>query len=100
MANGTVDEKVARADRIREQSLKSQKTAELNRRATLNAIEGLREDTRSLPPYREEMDSVSEVTANWGPVKVHAKALPQWALGLTLLILAIAAAIVLVMRVR
>ena len=100
MANGTYDEKIARADRIKEQSLKSQRTAELNKRATMNTIASLREDTRSLPVYREEMDSVSEVTVNWGPMKAHVKALPPWMLGAAIIILTIAAAIVLVMRVR
>lgn len=100
MANGTIDEKIARADRIREQSLKSQRTAELNKRATMNTIASLRSGGRELPLYREEMDSVSEVTVDWGPMKAQAKAIPQWALGLAIVALAIAAAIVLVMRVR
>ncbi len=52
---------------------------------------------RELPPYRAELDS--EITVN-RTVGLHAKGVPPWALGLTLLILAIAAAIVLVMRVR
>ena len=63
MANGTVHEKVARADRIREQTEKNRRTAELNSRATANAIAALRGE--ELPTYREEMDS-GEVTLNTG----------------------------------
>lgn len=83
MANGTHDEKLARADRIREQSLKAQQRAEQHRKATMNAINRLRE----LEPYREDMDSVSEVTIGTDGVKAKA---PPWAL-LALGILALVA---------
>lgn len=93
MANGTVSEKVARADRIREQSEKSARAAELNRRATANAIAALRGE--ELPPYREEMDS-GEVTVN--TKGLHAKGVPPWSLGAAILALAVAGAIVAVLR--
>lgn len=77
MANGTTDEKLAHADRIAEQSAKAAKRAEQNRRGTQNAIANL----RNLPgsqPYREEMDSNSEVTI--GKEGIKAKGLPPWAI--------------------
>lgn len=95
MANGTIDEKIARADRIREQSMKAERVADLNRRATANAIAALR--GRELPPYREEMDS-GEVTVNTGVFQGSLKGVPPWALGAALVALAIAGAIVAVLR--
>lgn len=95
MANGTIDEKIARADRIREQSQKSARAADLNRRATANAIAALR--GRELPPYREEMDS-GEVTMNTGPFQGAVKGVPRWALGFAIVALSVAGAIVAVLR--
>ena len=55
--------------------------------------------SRDLPAYREEMDSVSEVTVGFGEkVKVGAKGIPPKALGFALGVLAIAAAIVAILR--
>ncbi len=76
MANGTHDEKLARADRIAEQSAKAARKAEQNRRGTQNAIANLRGS--QLQPYREEMDSNSEVTI--GKEGIKAKGLPPWAI--------------------
>ena len=78
MANGTRDEKVARADRITEQSAKAQRTAEQNRKGTQNAIAKLRRSagviTPGSEPYRAEMDSVSEVTIGKEGVKLKSRA--------------------------
>lgn len=79
MANGTTDEKLARADRIAEQSAKAQHSAEQNRKATQNAIRNLRESNQLVvqpgsEPYSEEMDSVSEVTIGKDGVKVKSRA--------------------------
>lgn len=95
MANGTTDEKVARADRIREQSEKAQRAAELNRRATANAIAAIR--GRELPPYREEMDS-GEVTVNTGVFQGSVKGVPRWALGLAIVGVAAAAIAIALLR--
>ena len=55
--------------------------------------------SRELPAYRDELDSVSEVTVGIGErVKVGAKGIPPKALGLTLVILALAAAAVAILR--
>lgn len=62
MANGTTDEKLARADRIAEQSAKAQKAAEQHSKATRNAIANMRE--RPLKPYRDEQDSETELSVN------------------------------------
>ena len=77
MANGTPDEKVARADRIAEQSAKAQRAAEQSRKATQNSIANLRragEITPGSEPYRAEMDSVSEVTIGKEGVKLKSRA--------------------------
>lgn len=88
MANGTIHRTIARADRLREQQKPDQQ-------ATTNAINNLRE----LPMYREEMESNSEVTVGFGEkLKVGAKGIPSKALGAALIILAVAAAIVAVLR--
>ncbi len=88
MANGTIHREIARADRIREEAKQDQ-------RATKNAITNLRE----LPPYREEMESNSEVTVGIGEkVKVGAKGIPPKALGFAIGVLAIAASIVAILR--
>jgi cobalamin biosynthesis Mg chelatase CobN len=78
MANGTTDERLARADRIAEQSNKAQRAAEQSRKATQNAIRNLRETQQLVTqpgsePYREEMDSISEVTVNREGVKIKAR---------------------------
>lgn len=84
MANGSHDEKIARADRIAEQSAKAQRAAEQHRKATQNAIANLRR-TR-LASYSDE-DEHSEVTI--GKEGIKAKGLPPWALlGLALIALA------------
>ena len=59
MANGTTDEKTARADRILEQSAKAQRAAEQSRQGTQNAIRNLRESAQlarqpGSEPYREK----------------------------------------------
>lgn len=72
MANGTSDEKLARADRIKEQSVKAQKRAEQHQKATANAIAAIR--NRELPAYRDSMDS-GEVTANTSGL--HLKGIPR-----------------------
>ena len=95
MANGTIDEKVARADRIREQTEKSNRTAELNRRATANAIAAFRGE--ELPPYREEMDS-GEVTLNTSLIQGSVKGIPRWALGLAIVAAVVVGTIVAVLR--
>lgn len=96
MANGTHDEKLARADRIAEQSAKAARKAEQNRRGTQNAIANLRGS--QLQPYREEMDSNSEVTVDLKNLQGQAKGIPSRALGVAIIILAIAAAVVAVLR--
>ena len=95
MANGTTNEKLARADRIREQSEKSARAADLNRRATANAIAALR--GRELPPYREEMDS-GEVTVNTGVFQGSVKGIPRWALGLAIVAAALVGTVIAVLR--
>lgn len=82
MANGSSYEGPARADRLRE------KYERMHRRAQgkLDAVP----ISRELPAYREELDSVSEVTVGIGErVKVGAKGIPGKALGATFIILAI-----------
>lgn len=92
MANGTTHREIARADRMRERQAQEQK-------ATQNAIGNIRELTRELPPYREELGSNSEVTMGFGEkVKVGAKGIPPRALGFSIGVLAIAAAIVAILR--
>jgi hypothetical protein len=69
VANGTSDEKVARADRIAEQSRLAQAKAKQEQQATANALANMRRLAEpGTEPYREEMDSVSEVAA--GPFKM------------------------------
>lgn len=62
MANGSSHEGPARADRIREELRK-------NRELRLEAL------APGSQPYREEMDSVSEVTANASGL--HARGIPK-----------------------
>lgn len=88
MANGTTDEKIARADRIAEQSRLAQAKAEQDRQATANALANLRRLQPGQEPYREEMDSVSEVTIGKEGLKV--KSHSPW-LTLALAALALAA---------
>src|SRR5690348_3714299 len=75
MANGTTDEKTARADRILEQSAKAQRAAEQSRQGMQNAIRNLRESVTqpASEPYRAEMDSVSEVTVGKEGISVKAR---------------------------
>lgn len=94
MANGTHDEKLARADRIAEQSAKAARKAEQNRRGTLNAIANLRNSPTG-EHYRVEMDSGEIDLEKLG---VKATGIPRWALGVAIVTLAIAAAIVAVLR--
>lgn len=88
MANGSSFEGPARADRLRE------KYARMHKR-TQDKLDAARE----LSPYREEQDSVSEVTVGIGErVKVGAKGIPPLALGAALVVLALAAAVVAILR--
>ena len=74
MANGTSDEKVARADRIAEQSRLAQAKAKQEQQATANALANMRRLAEpGDEPYRAEMDSVSEVTIGREGVKVKAR---------------------------
>lgn len=91
MANGSHHEGPARADRLREKYARLHKRAQ----AKLDRVP----ISRDLPAYREEMDSVSEVTVGFGEkLKVGAKGIPGKALGASLIILAVAAAIVAILR--
>lgn len=88
MANGTIHREVARADRIREGQKPEQQ-------ARKNAISNLRD----LPIYREEMESNSEVTVGIGDkVKVGMKGLPGRGLIVVLVILAVGAVAVAVIK--
>lgn len=92
MANGTIHKEIARADRIREAQGQHQK-------ASRNAIANLREAIPGSEQYREDMDSVSEVTVGIGErVKVGAKGIPPKALGFAIAVLALAAAVVAILR--
>lgn len=94
MANGTSDEKVARADRIAEQSRLAQARAKQEEQATANALANLRRLQPGQEPYREEMDSVTETELKLGKDGVSAKLknAPPWViLILTLAVLALAA---------
>lgn len=89
MPSGSSTPEVARADRIREKAAQK-------RRGTRNAIAALRTAPGS-QPYREEMDSVSEVTA--GPQGISARGIPREAwkwigVGIALSIVLIAASLV------
>jgi hypothetical protein len=83
VANGSTDERIARADRIVEQSRKAQERAEQHRKGTVNAIAAVRR--AQLPSYTDE-NEISEVTI--GKEGVKAKAPPWTLLGLALLALA------------
>ena len=74
MANGTADEKIARADRIAEQSRLAQAKAKQERQATANALANMRRLAEpGAEPYRAEMDSVSEVTVGREGIRVKAR---------------------------
>lgn len=86
MANGTTKESIARADRMRERQ-------EQDQRATRNALEQLRRTAPGSQPYREEMDSVSEITAGTDGLK--AKGIPRegwkvisWGIALSIVLIA------------
>ena len=100
MANGTVDEKVARADRIREQSAFEQKRAEQNRRGTQNALAALKESVKpGTEPYRVEMDSVdSTVTAPWVTAKLPLPRMARMAIGFGLGFLLVCCGVWLLLR--
>ncbi len=92
MANGTTKREIAQADRMRERQEQDQK-------ATRNALDALRRAAPGTQPYREEMDSVSEVTA--GTNGFSAKGIPKegWKViswGFAIGIILIAAAIVVI----
>ena len=88
MANGSSHEGPARADRYREKY-------ERMFRRTQSKLDAVRE----LAPYREEMDSVSEVTVGIGDKhKVTAKGIPPLALGAAIVVIALAAAAVAILR--
>ncbi len=91
MANGSHKEGPARGDRIREKYAPMFKRTQ----AELDKVPL----SRDLPAYREDMDSVSEVTVGFGErVKVGAKGIPPKALGAALVVLALAAAVVAILR--
>lgn len=93
MANGSSHEGPARGDRYRDKYARMHKRTQ----AKLDKVP----ISRDLPAYREEMDSHSEVTVGIGErVKVGAKGIPPRALGAVLIILALAAAIVAIVRAR
>lgn len=75
MANGSRKEGPAHADRLREKYAK-------HKRLTQKALDDARNPVSSHPPgpepYREEMDSVSEVTLGREGIKV--KSMPAWVL--------------------
>ncbi len=94
MANGTKHESIARADRIRERQ-------EQDQRATRNALEALRRTAPGSEPYREEFDSVSEVTA--GPQGLKARGIPREAwkwigVGIAVFLVCLGAAVVMAAR--
>lgn len=94
MANGTKSEKIARADRIAEQSRLAQAKADQDRQATANALENLRRLQPGQEHYREEMDSVTETELTVGKdgVTTKLKGAPPWLiLVLSLAALALAA---------
>lgn len=93
MASGSKFEEVARADRMRERQAQE-------RKATRNGLNNLRAKLKAGElPYREEMDSHSEVTVGFGEkLKVGAKGIPPKSLGVALIILSLAAAVVAVLR--
>lgn len=80
MANGTSDEKVARADRIAEQSRLAQARAKQEEQATANALANLRRLQPGQEPYREEMDSVTETEATIGKsgISLALRKAPPW----------------------
>jgi hypothetical protein len=91
LANGSHREGPARADRLREKYARLHKRAQ----AKLDRVP----ISRDLPAYREEMDSVSEVSVGFGEkVKVGAKGIPGKALGAALVILAIGGVIVAILK--
>lgn len=91
MGNGSHKEGPARGDRYREKYERMFRRTQ----AKLDRVPLSRE----LPAYREEMDSVSEVTVGWGDkVKVGAKGIPGKALGAALVILAIGAVVVAIVK--
>lgn len=94
MANGSSHEGPARGDRYREKYARNFRRTQ----AKLDKIP----ISRDLPAYREEMDSVSEITVGIGErVKVSAKGpVPARALGAVLLILALAVAVIAIVRAR
>lgn len=74
MANGTKHEKLARADRIAEQSRLAQAKAKQEQQATANALANMRRLAEpGAEPYRAEMDSVSEVTVGKEGISVKAR---------------------------
>lgn len=95
MANGTTDEKLARADRIKEQSARAQQQAEQHQKATRNAIASIREilPDRDLPPYRAEMDSSSELTAPGITAKMPLPERARLAIGYALAVVLVATGI-------
>lgn len=83
MANGTTDEKLARAERLREQRDLVRIAADQRQKGIRNAISAVRR--AQLPSYTDE-NEVSEVTI--GKEGVKAKAPPWTLLGLAVLALA------------
>lgn len=88
MANGSGAEGPARGDRYREKYARMFKRTQ----AKLDQVP----ISRDLPAYREEMDSVSEVTVE--RLGLKAKGIPPRALGFAIAVLALAAAVVAILR--
>lgn len=88
MANGSGHEGPARADRYREKY-------ERMFRRTQKKLDQV-PLSRELPAYREDMDSVSEVTVE--RLGIRAKGIPGKALGAALVILAIGAVVVAIVK--
>ncbi len=97
MPSGSGREEVARADRMRERAAQK-------RRGTKNGLDALRDaeaTLRDLPAYREEFDSVSEVTA--GPQGLKARGSPREAwkwigVGIAVFLVCLGAAVVMAAR--
>jgi hypothetical protein len=91
VANGSSHEGPARGDRYREKYARKHRRTQ----AKLDKVPLSRE----LPAYREEMESNSEVTVGFGEkLKVGAKGIPSKALGAALVILAIGAVVVAIVK--
>jgi hypothetical protein len=87
VANGSSDERIARADRIIEQSRKAAEAADQSRKATQNSIANLRESASLSSQARSELDTQNEFVLGKDGVKFRGGS--PWALfgfGLLLLV--------------